>query len=90
MTLAVAILGLLTALLGLLRWWLKRDRPPTPEEEKDAVRRQFQDSFENVYRLRNEGNHEEADAMLRRIAAALNKRVEIRFVPAEGKLVRTR
>jgi DNA-binding XRE family transcriptional regulator len=29
-------------------------------------------------------------SMLRRIAAALNKRVEIRFVPAEGKLVRTR
>lgn len=63
-----AVITLLSALVGLWAWWLKRKRAPTPEERKDDVRQQFQDSFRNVYELRIQGNHAEADAMLRRMS----------------------
>lgn len=65
-----SILTILATLVGLWAWWVKRKKDPTPEERKADNREQIEDTFRNVYRLRSEGNHAEADAMLRRLASS--------------------
>lgn len=68
------ILSLIAGIVGLLLWWAKRKRSPTPDERRQDVRQQYHDSLENVHHLRSLGNHAEADAMLRRLAASAGVR----------------
>lgn len=64
-----AAISLLSGIVALVAWYLKRKRAPTIEERKEDVRQRFTDTIENVARLREAGNDAEADAMLRRLAS---------------------
>ncbi len=63
----IAAITLLSGIVSLIAWWVKRKRAPTKEERLDDVKRQFTDTLANVARLRAQGDNAEADAMFRRL-----------------------
>lgn len=78
MGLAIAIVGLLSGVLSLVVWYMKREHAPTPEERRQDLKEEYADTIENVHRLRARGQNAEAEAMLRRLRIrALNGRLRV-------------
>ena len=68
MSLSIAIVTFLTALVPLLFWLIKRFWGVSSKEEKDAeLEKSVQDFLEEMEMLRRSGNDAGADALLRRL-----------------------
>ena len=66
---AVAILGLLTALIPVLLWYVKRKHSPTLEERLDDARRAQAALMAEVVEARRRGDDARAESLLRRLRA---------------------
>ncbi len=65
MSIIIAIITLLSGIVGLVAWIVKNK--VTPEQRKDEVKHEFSDTLANVHRLRGIGRNVEADEMLERL-----------------------
>lgn len=63
------ILSIIAALLSLITWFTQRKWVPTKAEQLTDLSAEYEDTTENVHRLRAQGKHAEAEAMLARMRA---------------------
>ncbi len=68
-TMALAILGLLTALLPLIIWYVKRKYSPTGIERQDDLADDVAAITAEIMAARRDGDDARADALLRRLRA---------------------
>ena len=65
-----AILGILSSLLGIWLWYIRRSRAST--SDSDDIRAEIQTLETELARLRRAGDHAGADALMRRLRLALD------------------
>lgn len=63
----LAILTIIGGLITLVTWFTRRKWVPTLDERIDDLNQEYEDTTENVHRLRSMGNHAAAEAMLSRM-----------------------
>ena len=66
MTIA-AIISIISAIIGLVTYVLKRKQSPSREERLDDMRESYGATLENIRRLRGLGQDADADAMLEQL-----------------------
>lgn len=67
MSTLIAIITLLSGIVSLIAWWVKRKRAPTQEERIDDANRENADSLEAIKKLRDNDEHDKAEEMLARM-----------------------
>jgi ABC-type bacteriocin/lantibiotic exporter with double-glycine peptidase domain len=67
MSVIIAVITLLSGILSLVAWWVKRKRAPTKEERIDDANHENTDSQEALRKLREEKQDGKAEEMLVRM-----------------------